>query len=110
MVAWSPLLGSCDASVAAEPGLLFSDKNMTLEFPTKSRSFDDVKRTVRFHGYDGMFEVRFLIEATALLKKTDDLNAEAAYLNAFDRSRPEIHKAAIRVTSAIAVCLHVNGQ
>jgi hypothetical protein len=70
---------------------------MTLEFPNKSRSFDDVKRAVRFHGYDGMFEVRFLIEAAALSKKTHRLDGEDECLSAFDRSRPEIQKAAIRV-------------
>jgi hypothetical protein len=79
------------------PAHSFRTGYMTLQFPNKSRSFDDVKRTVRFHGYDGMFEVRFLIEATALLKKANSGDAEADYLNAFDRSRPEIQKAAIRV-------------
>jgi hypothetical protein len=44
-----------------------------------------------------MFEVRFLIEAAALLEKANSEDTEADYLNAFDRSRPEIQKAAIRV-------------
>jgi hypothetical protein len=70
---------------------------MTLQFPNKSRSFDDVKQTVRFHGYDGMFEVRFLIEGAALSNKTNSGDAEADYLKAFDWSRPEIQKAAIKV-------------
>lgn len=70
---------------------------MTLEFPNRSRSFDDVKRTVRFHGYDGMFEVRFLVEATALLQKPDRGVMEAEYLDAFDRSRSAIQKAATRL-------------
>lgn len=70
---------------------------MTLQFPNKSRSFDDVKRTVRFYGYDGMFEVRFLIEAAALLKSDNGGNAEASYLDAFDRRRSEIQKAAIKL-------------
>lgn len=39
---------------------------MTLTFPNKSRSFDDVRNVVHFIGHDGMFEVRFLVEAAAL--------------------------------------------
>lgn len=70
---------------------------MTLQFPNKSRSFDDVKRTVRFHGYDGMFEVRFLVEAAALLHKASDNDAETDYLNAFDRSRSKIQDVAIKL-------------
>lgn len=70
---------------------------MTLQFPNRSRSYDDVKRTVRFHGYDGMFEVRFLVEAAALLKKADNSIAEAECLNAFDRSRSAIQDVAIKL-------------
>ncbi|WP_157020365.1 DUF1488 family protein [Mesorhizobium xinjiangense] len=39
---------------------------MTLEFPNRSRSFDDVRNAVRFIGHDGMFEVPFFVEAAAL--------------------------------------------
>jgi hypothetical protein len=60
---------------------------MALQFPNRSRSFDDVKRTVRFRGRDGMFEVSFLIEAAALLTRPGSGAAEAKYLSAFDRSR-----------------------
>lgn len=69
---------------------------MALQFPNQSRSFDDVRQTVRFHGYDGMFEVRFVIEASALMagKGTTD---EADCLNAFDSARPAIQDAAIKL-------------
>ena len=70
---------------------------MALQFPNKSRSFDDVKQTVRFHGYDGMFEVRFAIEAAALGKKTSAASAERECLDAFDRLRSTIQDAAIKV-------------
>ncbi len=53
-----------------------------------------MKRTVRFHDYDGMFEVRFLIESTALLKEANGGDVEADYL---DRSRLKIQMAALRV-------------
>jgi hypothetical protein len=70
---------------------------MTLQFPNSSRSFDERKRTVRFQGYDGMFEVRFLIEAAALMKQADQSFVEADYLNAFDRLRSAIQDAALKV-------------
>lgn len=69
---------------------------MTLRFPNRSRSFDDVKRTVRFQGYDGMFEVRFLIEAAVLMKAPDRGFVEADYLNAFDGMRPTIEDVATK--------------
>jgi uncharacterized membrane protein len=69
---------------------------MSLQFPNKSRSFDDVKQTVRFRGYDGMFEVSFLIEAAALLKKVEGGAAEADYLSAFDTARSAIQSAAVK--------------
>lgn len=71
---------------------------MTLDFPNPSRSFDEVRNAVRFIGHDGMFEVRFFVEADALAgpdartDKKDD--TEAACLAAFDRARFSIHDAA----------------
>jgi hypothetical protein len=62
---------------------------MALIFPNRSRSFDETRQGVRFLGYDGMFEVRFLVEAEALRSAT-----EAACLNAFDATRPSIQEAA----------------
>lgn len=41
---------------------------MTLAFPNSARSFDDVRKAVRFFGHDGMFEIRFFVEAAALAK------------------------------------------
>jgi hypothetical protein len=70
---------------------------MALQFPNQSRSFDDVKQTVRFHGYDGMFEVRFVIEASALVTTSNGSVAEADYLDAFDSARSTIQDAAIKL-------------
>ena len=39
---------------------------MTLTFPNRSRSYDDIRGGVRFIGYAGMFEVPFFIDADAL--------------------------------------------
>ena len=36
---------------------------MTLDFPNRSRSFDEARNAVRFIGHDGMFEVPFFVEA-----------------------------------------------
>lgn len=40
---------------------------MTLIFPNSSRSFDEKRNAVRFLGHEGMFEVRFFVEADALV-------------------------------------------
>lgn len=71
---------------------------MTLDFPNPSRSFDEARNAVRFIGHDGMFEVRFFVEANALAGSgagahTKD-ETEAACLAAFDRVRFSIHDAA----------------
>lgn len=39
---------------------------MTLIFPNPSRSFDETHNAVRFSGYDGVFQVPFVVEAAAL--------------------------------------------
>lgn len=66
---------------------------MTLAFHNPSRSFDDVRGAVRFVGHDGMFEVRFFVEAEALAPGKPALT-EAESLTAFDASRGSIHDAA----------------
>lgn len=77
---------------------------MTLEFPNRSRSFDEVRNAVRFVGHDGMFEVRFFIEADALTKSEPDLHdmemVEMKSLSAFDALRASIHDVARRAYSS----------
>ncbi|MFI0849769.1 DUF1488 domain-containing protein [Mesorhizobium sp. IMUNJ 23232] len=71
---------------------------MTLGFPNPSRSFDDERNAIRFIGHDGMFEVRFFIEAAALaktgLKPHATKVSEADYLAAFDSARGSIQDVA----------------
>ncbi|MDX8491787.1 DUF1488 family protein [Mesorhizobium captivum] len=68
---------------------------MPLEFPNPSRSFDEVRKAVRFVGHDGMFEVPFFIEADALASiDRRPETAEAACLAAFDAARHSIHTSA----------------
>ena len=67
---------------------------MTLEFPNRSRSFDQVRNAVRFVGHDGMFEVRFFVEATALSRPGGTEPSEADFLAAFDEARGSIHDVA----------------
>lgn len=64
---------------------------MTLEFPNRSRSYDETRRRVRFTGHDGMFEVPFSVETGALRAAAD---GEAHYLAAFDAARATIHEVA----------------
>ena len=63
---------------------------MSLEFPNRSRSFDETRRAVRFTGYDGMFAVAFLVEAGALVKSARPAPSEADCLTAFDAARGTI--------------------
>lgn len=66
---------------------------MTLTFPNPARRFDDARNAVDFNGYDGLFEIRFLVEADAIAKP----GASVAHcLSAFDASRAAIHEAARR--------------
>jgi hypothetical protein len=67
---------------------------MALIFPNRSRSFDDNRKAVRFSGYDGMFEVRFLIDASALRSASQPSRTEAECLDAFDATRASILEAA----------------
>lgn len=66
---------------------------MALTFPNRSRSFDEARNAVRFLGYDGMFEVPFLVQAEALLLNPSQMT-EADLLAAFDASRDAIYDAA----------------
>jgi hypothetical protein len=67
---------------------------LTLEFPNRSRSFDDARNAVRFIGHDGMFEVPFFVEAGALAKPGSAAPSEADCLIAFDAARSSIHDVA----------------
>ena len=76
---------------------------MTLQFPNRSRSFDDSRRAVRFSGYDGMFEVRFFVEADALSARSGSPSSDAGLeddcLAAFDAQRQSIHDVAREIYS-----------
>ena len=61
---------------------------MALIFPNRSRSYDEAGQHIRFLGYDGMFEIPFLIEIEALANTIPGAaTAEAGYLAAFDAAR-----------------------
>lgn len=65
---------------------------MTLTFPNRSRSYDETRNAVRFLGYDGMFEVPFLVQADALVGSAK--MTETDCLTAFDAARGSIHDVA----------------
>ena len=69
---------------------------MALIFPNRSRSFDEVRNAVRFLGYDGMFEVPFLVQAEALSRTPSSPITEDACLAAFDAARDAVYDAAQR--------------
>lgn len=72
---------------------------MTLAFPNTARSFDEVRNAVRFFGHDGMFEIRFFVEAEALGKGRGHAMSmsEAQCLSSFDAMRTAIYAAAQKV-------------
>lgn len=69
---------------------------MTLNFPNPTRSFDEMRNAVGFVGYDGIFEIRFFVEASALAEggAQGSQTTEAKCLSAFDRLRSSIHDVA----------------
>ena len=72
---------------------------MTLTFPNRSRSYDDIRGGVRFIGYAGMFEVPFFIDADALNELRGSSATEASTLAAFDAARESICEVARKVYS-----------
>lgn len=67
---------------------------MALEFPNRSRSFDETRNAVRFVGHDGMLEVPFFVEAAALVGLGAIGVSEAASVQAFDAACSSIHDVA----------------
>lgn len=73
---------------------------MTLTFPNPSRSFDEAHNVVRFTGYDGVFQVPFVVEAAALMTSDGKVLLEAECLTAFDAARDLILDVARKAYSA----------
>lgn len=67
---------------------------MTLNFPNRSRSYDDAGKRIRFLGHDGTFEVPFFIETGALKLRLADASSEDDFLAAFDAARGSIQDVA----------------
>jgi len=69
-----------------------------LDFPNHSRSFDATRRAVRFWGHDSAMEVTFFVAEDALSQiQPDTQRNETGLLDAFDRNRNVIHKAAAKI-------------
>ena len=77
---------------------MFKRAKQLLSFPNQSRSFDEVTGRVRFWAYDGAIEISFFVEREAIqrLSATKPVT-EDEFLEAFDRVRNAVHKAADRV-------------
>jgi hypothetical protein len=74
---------------------------MTLAFLNPSRNFDETRNAVSFIGHDGMFEIRFFVDAAALGKSQTPQTemSEAECLAAFDAMLPSIQDVARAVYS-----------
>lgn len=68
---------------------------MTLNFPNRSRSYDEKRDLVYFWGHDSALEVSFFVDGSALYKLNPQTRrGEAGYLEAFDIARDRIHETA----------------
>ena len=72
---------------------------IALKFPNLSRSFNAARQSIRFGGYDTVFEVAFEVDTGALAQIDTEgkLHDEAAWLAVFDDNRALIE----RVASAV---------
>ncbi len=71
---------------------------MGLMFPNAARSYDDAKSRIRFLGHDGMFEVKFFIDADVVIRGLPhQVTNERELLVAFDRMLEKIHVVAARL-------------
>lgn len=69
-----------------------------LNFPNQSRSYDAVRRCIRFWGSDGALEVSFFLDEIALAKiDKDSPSGEASRLQSFDQNRERILRTARKV-------------
>jgi hypothetical protein len=75
---------------------------VTISFPNPSRSFDVNRNGVRFVGHDGVFEIPFIVMASALTRaltgpsqdSEEAVAGETEYLAGFDALRDVIQNAA----------------
>ena len=69
---------------------------MTMNFPNPTRSFDEMRNAVCFVGHDGIFEIRFFVEAGALADggAREGRMSKSECLSAFDGLRSSIHDVA----------------
>ncbi len=73
---------------------------MVLNFPNPTRSYDQRRRSVRFWGYDGAFEISFNVEQAAFARMDPAATPdEIGSLKSFDRHRERILKIAAKLYS-----------
>ncbi len=71
---------------------------MALSFPNPARSYDTKSHCVRFWGYDGAFEVSFMVDQRVFAGMNPDApKDESGTLKIFDKYRDKILGAARRV-------------
>jgi hypothetical protein len=72
---------------------------MALNFPNPARIYDAKRCCVQFWGYDGAFEISFVMEQRAFsrINNADGAEGESGTLKIFDRYRDKILSVARRV-------------
>jgi hypothetical protein len=72
-------------------------RDVALNFPNSSRSYNSTKHCVCFRGYDSVFEVAFELDERALHRMSPNAVAdEASVLAVFDMNRARIERAAAK--------------
>jgi hypothetical protein len=74
------------------------ERARVIDFPNHSRSYDPMRRVVRFWGHDSAIEASFFISQDALTRIQPGVQLdELGLLNAFDANREKICAAAAMV-------------
>jgi hypothetical protein len=71
---------------------------VALNFPNPNRTYNAKRHCVLFWGYDGAFEIGFMVEQRVFSKiNPDAMDGESATLEIFDRYRDKILAVARRI-------------
>ncbi|MCX5495474.1 DUF1488 domain-containing protein [Kaistia dalseonensis] len=73
---------------------------MDIQFPNRSRSYNETRGRIQFWGYDSTIEVSFFLDAGALQRiNPSAARDETGSLGVFDANRDRIEQAAARIYS-----------
>ena len=81
---------------------MFKRLKKTLDFPNRSRGFDEVSGGIRFWAYYGAIEISFFVEGDAIRKLATKMPASAdEALKVFGSAREDLYDVADRVYALV---------